>query len=309
MPGAFTILPRSRHLLLCMAIVFVLRMIIGISVQNALELYPAQLITDNQWWRLLTWPLSSSEWWIMLPAAIVIGWLGKTIEESTGSSSPAPIYSAGLLVCTITLGLLYSLMPAGSPPLHGALTAILYTAALGLSLLRAGLVQAGPLRRLRLTFGISFITGCAILNLTIAFFAARPEYFYSIALQTGFGLLCGLLTGHLYTLLIRIPAAGSESKVPDSSNSPSAYPMANHGQRPVMMNMDGENSTYIYVSPDYEALEHSTDPSGNQPQADTLLMDEDHLNTLLEKIHNGGLNSLSKKEQDMLLMYANRSEL
>lgn len=270
------------HVLSVMTLFFIVQ-IIASDLGSHLTLIPNRVVEGNEWWRVFTHIFAIDSPWLALLGIPIYYWLGKEIERVTHDG----VFSLGLLIGAIVTGLVYAVMPVECPPLGAGLFGMLYSASLAMTMVRSPAISVPALAKLRLSIISTLTIGFGFVFLGMSMFLGDMMNMYSYSLQSGSGILIGLLTGMIWSH-IRLAGKEEEQRV---NHFPSYVPIMS---QPIRRD---EKALINVMIEQREAIQESH------------VMDEDDddesiLNMILEKIHDQHYDSLTEGEKAFLERYS-----
>ena len=178
-------------------------------------------------------------------------------------------------------------MPVECPPLGAGIFGMLYSASLAMTMVRSPAISVPVLAKLRISIISTLTIGFGFVFLAISMFIGDMMYMYSYSLQSGSGILIGLLTGLMWS---HVRLAGKEVEA-SKRTVPTYVPIVTQPIRKderALINIMIEQREVIQES---HLFDEDTD-------------DETILNIILEKIHDQQYNSLTEGEKAFLERYS-----
>lgn len=270
------------HVLSVMTLFFIVQ-IIASDIAIHFTLIPSRVVEGNEWWRVFTHILAIDSPWLAFLGLPIYYWLGKEIERVTHDG----VFSLGLLIGAIVTGLVYAVMPVECPPLGAGLFGMLYSASLAMTMVRSPAISVPALAKLRISIISTLTIGFGFVFLGMSMFLGDMMNMYSYSLQSGSGILIGLLTGMIWSH-IRLAGKEEEQRV---NQSPTYVPIMT---QPIRRD---EKALINVMIEQRELIQESQvmDDDGD---------DESILNMILEKIHDQHYDSLTEGEKAFLERYS-----
>jgi len=269
------------HVLSVMTLFFIVQ-IIASDLANQCTLIPERVVEGNEWWRVLTHAFAIDSPWLAFIGLPIYYWLGKETEHLTHDS----VFPLGFLFGAIVTGLVYAVMPVECPPMGAGLFGMLYSASLAMTMVRSPALTVPALAKLRISIISTLTIGFGFVFLGMSMFLGDMMYMYSYSLQSGSGILIGLLTGLIWS---HIRLAGKEEDI-QKKEVPLYIPIASQPIR-------RDEKTLINVMVEQREIVQ-------EAQIVEIDDDESMLNEILEKIHDHQYESLTEDERAFLERYS-----
>jgi len=270
------------HVLSVMTLFFIVQ-IIASDLAYQCVLIPEKVVDGNEWWRVLTHAFAIDSPWLAFIGLPIYYWLGKETQYLTHDG----VFPLGFLIGAIITGLVYSVMPVECPPMGAGLYGMLYSASLAMTMVRSPALTVPALVKLRISIISTLTIGFGFVFLGMSMFLGDMMYMYSYSLQSGSGIMIGLLTGLIWA---HIRLAGKEEEM-SKKDIPMYIPIASQPIRrdeKTLINVMIDQREIIQES---HIVEHDLD-------------DESMLNEILEKIHDHQYDSLTESEKAFLERYS-----
>ncbi len=270
------------HVLSVMSLFFIVQ-IIASDLASHITLIPNKVVDGNEWWRVFTHIFAIDSIWLALLGLPIYYWLGKETEHLTHDG----VFPLGFFIGAIITGLVYAVMPVECPPLGAGLYGMLYSASLAMTMVRSPAISVSALAKLRISIISTLTIGFGFVFLGMSMFMGDMMYMYSYSLQSGSGIMIGLLTGLIWS---HIRLAGKEEEQKEQE-FPRYVPILTQPIRrdeKALINVMIEQREVIQESHVVEVDED----------------DESILNTILEKIHDQHYDSLTEGEKAFLERYS-----
>ena len=270
------------HVLSVMTLFFIVQ-IIASDLAYQCVLIPEKVVDGNEWWRVLTHAFAIDSPWLAFIGLPIYYWLGKETQYLTHDG----VFPLGFLIGAIITGLVYSVMPVECPPMGAGLYGMLYSASLAMTMVRSPALTVPALVKLRISIISTLTIGFGFVFLGMSMFLGDMMYMYSYSLQSGSGIMIGLLTGLIWS---HIRLAGKEEEM-SKKDIPMYIPIASQPIR-------RDEKTLINVMIDQREIIQ-----------ESHIIDEDYddeaiLNEILEKIHDQQYDSLTEGEKAFLERYS-----
>lgn len=270
------------HVLSVMSLFFIVQ-IIASDLAGHISLIPDKVVEGNEWWRVFTHPFAIDSIWLALLGLPVYYWLGKETEHLTHDG----VFPLGFLIGAMVTGLVYAVMPVECPPLGAGLYGMLYSASIAMTMVRSPAITISALAKLRISIISTLTIGFGFVFLGMSMFMGDMMYMYSYSLQSGSGIMIGLLTGLIWS---HIRLAGKEEEQKEQE-FPRYVPIMTQPIRrdeKALINVMIQQREVIQES---HVVEEDED-------------DESILNEILEKIHDQRYESLTEGEKAFLERYS-----
>ena len=272
------------HVLSVMMLFFIVQ-IIASDLTSHITLIPSKVVEGNEWWRVFTHVFAIDSPWLAFLGLPIYYWLGKETEHLTHDG----VFPLGFFIGAIITGLVYAVMPVECPPLGAGLYGMLYSASLAMTMVRSPAISVTALAKLRISIIATLTIGFGFVFLGMSMFIGDMMYMYSYSLQSGSGILIGLLTGMIWSH-IRL-AGKDEERKQKHHEFPTYVPIMTQPIRrdeKALINVMIEHREIIQES----HIEIEEDD------------DESILNAILEKIHDQHYDSLTEGEKAFLERYS-----
>jgi len=270
------------HVLSVMTLFFIVQ-IIASDLAYQFTLIPDKVVQGNEWWRVLTHVFAIDSPWLAFLGLPIYYWLGKETEHLTQDG----VFPIGFLIGAIITGLVYAVMPVECPPLGAGLYGMLYSASLAMTIVRSPAISVPALAKLRISIISTLTIGFGFVFLGMSMFIGDMMYMYSYSLQSGSGIMIGLLTGLIWS---HIRLAGKETEVP-KHDFPTYVPIATQPIRK-------DERTLINIMVEQREVIQESHLIEEDPDDETIL------NVILEKIHDQQFDSLTEGEKAFLERYS-----
>ncbi len=253
------------------------------ELTHLLELSPAAVISDHEYWRLFTYAFVMPSFITMLIASFALYLFFPELERLLGSWN----FYRNAIVFLFTIGVLYCLMGNSAPNFAGpeplVLAAMIVFAYLypSMELSLFGIISLPAWIAVMLFIGVSVLPDLfAIVD--------QPQSFGAFLCTDLLGVATGIGFAHLY--FAQHPQRATdrtrqveESELNDSETTDSEHVLQVFGPR------KAERRSEMIAGP-----------------ANDELLNEDRLNEILDKIHLKGEASLTAAERQFLEDYSNR---
>lgn len=270
------------HVLSVMVLFFIVQ-IIASDIASYFTLIPNRVVEGNEWWRVFTHVFAIDSPWLAFLGLPIYYSLGKETEHLTHDG----VFPLGFFIGAIITGLVYAVMPVECPPLGAGLYGMLYSASLAMTMVRSPAITISALTKLRISIISTLTIGFGFVFLGMSMFMGDMMYMYSYSLQSGSGIMIGLLTGLIWS---HIRLAGKEEENMEHE-FPKYVPIMT---QPIRRD---EKALINVMIEQREAIQESHVMDEEED-------DESILNMILEKIHDQHYDSLTDSEKTFLERYS-----
>ena len=270
------------HVLSVMVLFFIVQ-IIASDIASYFTLIPNRVVEGNEWWRVFTHVFAIDSPWLAFLGLPIYYSLGKETEHLTHDG----VFPLGFFIGAIITGLVYAVMPVECPPLGAGLYGMLYSASLAMTMVRSPAITISALTKLRISIISTLTIGFGFVFLGMSMFMGDMMYMYSYSLQSGSGIMIGLLTGLIWS---HIRLAGKEEEHMEHE-FPKYVPIMT---QPIRRD---EKALINVMIEQREAIQESHVMDEEED-------DESILNMILEKIHDQHYDSLTDSEKAFLERYS-----
>ncbi|MBM4173626.1 MAG: hypothetical protein FJ212_04655 [Ignavibacteria bacterium] len=271
-------------LLTVMTLFFLAQLIIG-DLATSLTLIPQKVIQGNEWWRIVTHMIAVDSYWIAFLGIPMYFWLGREVAQLTHDS----VFLLGLLIGGVIIGLIYTLMPIECPPMGAGLFGMLYSASIAMTIVRSPAIIISALTKLRISIIATCIIGFGFVFLGASMFSGNMMQMYTYSLESGSGIMIGLLSGLIWSHF-RLASREEDRSKTTESGFPIYVPIASQPIR-------RDEKAMINIIIDQRDDIHSS-------IMDEDMDEEEALNVILEKIHDNHIECLSDEEKAFLERYS-----